>query len=207
MIMAASPVSGVPLMEGALVEGSWPEWFVTSRERGWDEFQKLPAPAAKDEKWRFSNVKALALDNFRYPVAVSDAAALVERSTGLGESAARFVFGNNRLLSASAPAADLVEAGLVVMTLEEAAAHARRPRAEALHDAGSQTRLGQIRRPAPLGPRGRCLYPCPERPRRREADRNFPLGRRRQFRRLPAHTGRLRTPQQSHGRRLLPQRR
>ena len=121
MIMAASPVSGVPLMEGALVEGSWPEWFVTSRERGWDEFQKLPAPAAKDEKWRFSNVKALALDNFRYPVAVSDDAALVERSTGLGESAARFVFGNNRLLAATAPAAELVKAGLVIMTIEEAA--------------------------------------------------------------------------------------
>ena len=121
MIMSASPVSGVPLMEGALVEGSWPAWFAASRQRGWDDFQKLPAPAAKDEKWRFSNVKALGLDGFRYPGAVGDAAALVERSTGLGESAARFVFGNNRLLSATAPAADLVKAGLVVMTIEEAA--------------------------------------------------------------------------------------
>ena len=121
MIMATAPVSGVPLMEGALVEGSWPAWFVASRQRGWDDFQKLPAPLAKDENWRFSNVKALALDGFRYPGAVSNAAALVERSTGLGESAARFVFGNNRLLSATTPAADLVKAGLVVMTLEEAA--------------------------------------------------------------------------------------
>jgi Fe-S cluster assembly protein SufD len=121
MIMAASPVSGVPLMEGALVEGSWPAWFAASRQRGWEDFQKIPAPAAKDEKWRFSNVKALALDGFCYPGTVTDAAALVERSTGLGESAARFVFGNNRLLAATAPAADLVKAGLVVMTLEEAA--------------------------------------------------------------------------------------
>ncbi|MEX1110850.1 MAG: Fe-S cluster assembly protein SufD [Chthoniobacterales bacterium] len=119
--MATAPVSGVPLMDGALVEGQWPEWFAALRQRGWDDFQKLPAPAAKDEKWRFSNVKALALDGFRYPGAVGDAAALVERSTGLGESAARFVFGNNRLLSATAPAADLVKAGLVVMTIEEAA--------------------------------------------------------------------------------------
>jgi len=121
VIMASAPVSGVPLMEGALVEGNWPEWFVASRKRGWEDFQKLPLPLAKDEKWRFSNVKALALDGFHYPGAVSDAVSLVERSTGLGESAARFVFGNNRLLSASAPAADLVKAGLVVMTLEEAA--------------------------------------------------------------------------------------
>jgi Fe-S cluster assembly protein SufD len=121
MIMAASPVSGVPLMEGALVEGQWPAWFVASRQRGWEDFQRLPAPAAKDEKWRFSNVKALALDAFRYPAAVSDAATLVARSTGLGESATRFVFGNNRLLAATPPAADLVQAGLVVMTLEEAA--------------------------------------------------------------------------------------
>ena len=121
MIMATAPVSGVPLMEGALVEGRWPEWFVQSRQRGWEDFQKLPVPAAKDEKWRFSNVKALALDAFRYPGSVADAAVLVARSTGLGESAARFVFGNNRLLSVTAPAADLVKAGLVVMTLEEAA--------------------------------------------------------------------------------------
>ena len=121
MNMATAPVSGVPLIEGALVEGHWPEWFVASRQRGWEDFQKLPAPAAKDEKWRFSNVRALALDAFRYPGAVSDPAALTARSTGLGESAARFVFGNNRLLSATAPAADLVKAGLVIMTLEEAA--------------------------------------------------------------------------------------
>jgi Fe-S cluster assembly protein SufD len=121
MNMATAPVSGVPLIEGALVEGHWPEWFVASRQRGWEDFQKLPAPAAKDEKWRFSNVRALSLDAFRYPGAVADAAALTARSTGLGESAARFVFGNNRLLSATAPAADLVAAGLVIMTLEEAA--------------------------------------------------------------------------------------
>jgi Fe-S cluster assembly protein SufD len=121
MNMATAPVSGVPLIEGALVEGQWPEWFVASRQRGWEDFQKLPAPAAKDEKWRFSNVRALALEAFRYPGAVTDAAALTARSTGLGESAALFVFGNNRLLSATAPAADLVKAGLVIMTLEEAA--------------------------------------------------------------------------------------
>ena len=120
--MTAAPVSGVPLMEGALIEGNWPEWFVASRKRGWEQFQALPVPAVKDEKWRFSNVKALDLDGFRYPGPVTDAASLVERSTGLGEAAARFVFGNNRLLAATAPAADLLNAGLVVTTLEDAAA-------------------------------------------------------------------------------------
>ena len=109
-------------MEGALMEGQWPEWFVTSRQRGWEEFQKLPAPGAKDEKWRFSNVAALALEGFSYPGPVTNAEEVIARSTGLGEPAARFVFGNNRLLSASAPAAELVKSGLVVMTLEEAAA-------------------------------------------------------------------------------------
>lgn len=117
--MTASPVA--PLMAGALVEGRWPEWFAASRRRGWEEFQALPAPGLKDEHWRFSNVRALALDGFHYPGPVADAGALVERSTGLGEASAHFVFGNNRLLAASAPAAELVEAGLVVMTLEEAA--------------------------------------------------------------------------------------
>jgi Fe-S cluster assembly protein SufD len=119
--MTAAPLSGVPLMEGALIEGHWPDWFVASRLRGWETFQSLPSPVVKDEKWRFSNVKALELDGFRYPVAVTDAHTLINRSTGLGDSAARFVFGNNRLLAATAPAADLVKTGLVVMTLEEAA--------------------------------------------------------------------------------------
>jgi Fe-S cluster assembly protein SufD len=120
-----TPVSGVPLLEGAIVEGRWPEWFVASRQRGWEEFQTLPLPAAKDEAWRFSNVKALDLGGFRYPGPVADGAALVDRSAGLGPSSARFVFGNNRLLAATAPASDLVAAGLVVMSLEEASvAHA-----------------------------------------------------------------------------------
>jgi Fe-S cluster assembly protein SufD len=121
MIMAAKNISGVPLMEGALLEGQWPEWFIASRQRGWEDFQKLPVPGAKDEKWRFSNVAALALEGFAYPGPVTDGGALVSRSTGLGECAARFVFGNNRLLAASAPASELVKAGLVIMTLEEAA--------------------------------------------------------------------------------------
>ncbi len=125
MTMIAAPVSGVPLMEGAIVEGSWPAWFVASRQRGWEDFQSLPLPAPKDEKWRFSNVKLLALDEFRYPGPVADVDALIARSTGLGETSARFVFGNNRLLAASAPAAELLSAGLVVMSLEDAAtAHA-----------------------------------------------------------------------------------
>lgn len=112
-------------MEGALIEGQWPEWFVASRRRGWEDFQKLPAPGAKDEKWRFSNVRALDLEPYRYPSAVSDPALIIGRSTGLGEATARFVFGNNRLLASNEPAADLVTAGLVVMSLEEAAvAHA-----------------------------------------------------------------------------------
>ncbi len=121
MSMIAEAVSGVPLMEGAIVEGSWPEWFLASRQRGWASFQSLPLPEAKNEHWRFSNVKALALDGFRYPGEVTDPASLVARSTGLGEASARFVFGNNRLLAATEPAAELLAAGLVVMSLEEAA--------------------------------------------------------------------------------------
>lgn len=120
-MMTSTPVGGVPLEEGSLIEGGWPEWFVASRRRGWEEFQSLPVPGAKDEAWRFSRLKALELGSYRYPSAVSDAEGLIARSSGLGEASVRFVFGNNRLLSATAPAADLVKAGLVVMPLDEAA--------------------------------------------------------------------------------------
>lgn len=121
MTMSEKTFSAIPLTEVASVQGNWPEWFAASRKRGWEEFRSLSAPAAKDEKWRFSNVKALALDDFCYPAPVADPDSLVKRSVGLGEAAARFIFANNRLISATAPAADLVKAGLVVMTLEEAA--------------------------------------------------------------------------------------
>ena len=130
-------------MEGALIEGNWPEWFVASRQRGWEEFQALAAPEPKDEKWRFSNVKALNLDSFRYPTPVTDAADLVARSDGLGELAARFVFGNNRLLTATAPASDLVEAGLVVSTLEEAAA--QHPDLVRKHFMAQEAKLGSAK--------------------------------------------------------------
>ncbi len=153
MIMATAPVSSVPLMEGALVEGRWPEWFLASRRRGWEEFQALPMPGLKDEKWRFSNLKALDLEAFRYPGPVADPAALVARSTGLGEAAARFVFGNNSLLAASAPAAGLLKAGLIVLPLEEAAsAHAELVQR---HFMARDTKLGSakfaaLHRSAPL---------------------------------------------------------
>lgn len=118
----STPASIVPLAQGPAAGGDWPAWFTESRRLGWEEFQRLPMPSAKDEPWRFSDTKAAALERFAVPGPVSDAASLVERSAGLGECAARFVFGNNRLLAATAPAADLIAAGLVVMPLEEAAA-------------------------------------------------------------------------------------
>lgn len=130
-------------MQGAVVEGTWPEWFSTSRRRGWEEFRSLSAPVAKDEMWRFSDVKSLALDAFCYPAPVADTDSLAKQSVGLGEASARFVFGNNRLISAAVPSEDLVKSGLVIMTLEEAAA--KHPDLVRKHFMAQEAKLGSAK--------------------------------------------------------------
>lgn len=115
----AKKISSSPLFAGN-DGGLCPEWFSGSRQRGREEFESLPMPAANDEMWRFSDPKAFALDRYRDPEPVRDPRDLVARSAGLGESSARLVFGNNRLLEASPPPADLLGAGLVVSSIEEA---------------------------------------------------------------------------------------
>ncbi len=103
----------------AFVESEgFPEWFRVTQREAWDDHVATPPPIRTDEAWRFASVKSASLDGFIPAAEVASEGRLINAST-LGDTwAAKFVFGNNRLLHreiASLPA------GVIVQTLDEAA--------------------------------------------------------------------------------------
>jgi Fe-S cluster assembly protein SufD len=77
-----------------------PAWFRARAETAWTEYQALPVPGIKDEHWRYSNAKRIALDTLinAVPANEADIARAIAGSRGLAETAARFVFVNDRLV-------------------------------------------------------------------------------------------------------------
>ena len=68
-----------------------PAWFQQRATAGWDEFQSLPTPAIKDEAWRYSNAKSLALESLRAAVEASEADKddAISRSNGVDKPIAK----------------------------------------------------------------------------------------------------------------------
>ncbi len=80
-----------------------PAWFKHRSAAAWDEFQSLPLPGNRDEHWRYSSAKKLALEIFQIAAEPSegDKREALARSTGLTENTAKLVFLNDRLVYAS----------------------------------------------------------------------------------------------------------
>jgi len=76
---------------------TFPQWFTARQAEAKARHESLPAPKRGDEQWRFGNLKQLDFAGFA-PVPAADADALIERSHGLGQTAARFVFVNDALV-------------------------------------------------------------------------------------------------------------
>src|SRR5262245_43758231 len=78
-----------------------PGWFQARVGAAWEEFQKSPLPGPKEEAWRYSSAKRLALDALHPAAAPSEAEAqqATARSRGLEKTSARFVFLNDALVS------------------------------------------------------------------------------------------------------------
>jgi Fe-S cluster assembly protein SufD len=116
-----------------------PAWFQQRATAAWEEFQSLPIPAVKDQAWRYSNAKSLALETLRPATEASEAdrREAIDRSRGAGQSAAKFVFLNDRLIHSDT-------SGLThgVQCL---------PFAEALRTQGDVLEQYFMKRPAPLG--------------------------------------------------------
>lgn len=97
---------------------AFPEWFRETQRAAWDDYQATPAPTRKDEAWRFASVKSVALDGFVSAPEVASEGRLINASK-LGDTwAAKFVFGNNRLLHREISS---LPAGVVIQPLGEAA--------------------------------------------------------------------------------------
>jgi Fe-S cluster assembly protein SufD len=96
-----------------------PTWFRTRAEAAWTAFQTLPLPGIKDEHWRYSNAKRIALDTLisAAPASEVDAQRAIAGSKGLEKTAASFVFVNDRLVSSQS---DALPAGVVCLPFAEA---------------------------------------------------------------------------------------
>ncbi|PAZ00785.1 MAG: Fe-S cluster assembly protein SufD [Spartobacteria bacterium AMD-G4] len=106
------------LMENTAAETSaWPAWFVAEQSTALEEYENSPTPSRKDESWRFANLKALDLSAFVEAQPVASEGRLINASTGLAESAAKLVLGNNTLLHRESSLPE----GVIFETLETAA--------------------------------------------------------------------------------------
>lgn len=95
----------------------FPEWFKEQQVHAWELFLKLPQPTRHDELWRFSNLKSLDLSHWQVASASADIDAVLARSQGMSDIAAKLVFANNRLISQELN--DLPK-GVLLLSLEEA---------------------------------------------------------------------------------------
>ncbi len=92
------------------------------QEGAWTQFTSAPLPVRTDERWRFANVKDLALDGYTQSSPLGDAtrSELIGRSRGMDEVAGRMIFGNDQLLSREIFADSLKQMGVIWLPLEQA---------------------------------------------------------------------------------------
>ncbi len=118
----AAAQQGAALTADILPDSSGlPPWLAEQKLAAWQLFNDLPAPVRTDEEWRFSQLKALTLDNYLRPLPVSadQADKLVAASTAGSECQARLVFGNSRALAHDV-AADFARSGVIFTSFENA---------------------------------------------------------------------------------------
>jgi Fe-S cluster assembly protein SufD len=102
----------------AAAPSAWPAWFQAEQSAALAEYEKLPVPVRKDESWRFANLKALDLSAFIDAAPVASEGRLINASTGLKQTSAKLILGNNSLLHREAAA---LPKGVILETLESAA--------------------------------------------------------------------------------------
>jgi Fe-S cluster assembly protein SufD len=99
-------------------EQSWPAWFQDQQASAWVDYEATSAPTRKDEPWRFSDIGALGLSDFRIAEPVTSEGRLINSSQGVGQFSAKLVFGNNALLHQDV---ERLPQGVLLKSLEAAA--------------------------------------------------------------------------------------
>jgi Fe-S cluster assembly protein SufD len=111
------PTEGITLVPPVAV-ATWPEWFRRDQQAAWADFLKIAQPKRTDEPWRFANLKAINLADFTEAPAVENKAALVARSVGFNDVAAKLIFANEKLIQQQVGG---LPEGVLLLSLEEAA--------------------------------------------------------------------------------------
>ncbi len=123
-----------------MITTTFPEWFSARRTAARARWESLPMPTRRDETWRFSNLKQLDFSGLS-PAQFNgaDVADLIFRSTGLENTAAKFVFVNETPVLTECKLPE----GVICMPLADALAdHGELVRA---HFMRQETRLGSAR--------------------------------------------------------------
>ncbi|MDR0901266.1 MAG: Fe-S cluster assembly protein SufD [Opitutaceae bacterium] len=107
---------------------SLPKWWLDTKQAAWSRFLASPMPARTDERWRFSDTTALALDGYHLALPATPAPAGAPaphpafRIPHSLARAAEISFVNNHLARRSPLPADLASKGVIFCPLEEAIA-------------------------------------------------------------------------------------
>lgn len=100
--------------------------FSESRECSWADFKVLPMPNRRMEEWRFASLSQLNFGDFSLPgkISAGTAAALVERSCVVPETAGTLVFADDTLIAATLDP-ELAARGVVFAPIRELSPEAR----------------------------------------------------------------------------------
>lgn len=97
-------------------------WLQEIKREAWHNFLELPMPKRTDEKWRFSSIKKVSLDNYGPAQEPDDTskARMIELSKLVKEPAGSIVFAGNRLLEFAPLSEELQSKGVIWMPFSEA---------------------------------------------------------------------------------------
>jgi Fe-S cluster assembly protein SufD len=109
---------GISVSQPCFNASSWPAWFQRDQEKIWESYLRIPHPKRNDEAWRFANLKTLDFTDFTEAEAVENEQALIARSRGLPDLAAKLIFANEKLIHRELL---LLPPGVLLLPLEQAA--------------------------------------------------------------------------------------
>jgi Fe-S cluster assembly protein SufD len=106
------------------ISANEPEWLATLRSEGKAQFDILPAPTARDERWRFASVGKLSIDGFApAPAPAADQLqAFVQRSNLVSERAGQLVYADDAQAQFEGISEELAAQGVIYLPVLEAVA-------------------------------------------------------------------------------------
>lgn len=99
-----------------------PSWFQEQQHSAWSTFESLPAPARKDQPWRFASVNLLDLSPYSRAQSLgqTDHDHVLDQSRPIESASMRLVFADNQLLEPVALPAELQKRGVIIKPLDQA---------------------------------------------------------------------------------------